>query len=110
MQTERLSVYAGSRLGLVSPLPGCDDAVEAAADRVQKRVVAERAADQLAPPQRGEGGVVHVRVEKIGEARRAVDERLHAHEPVVEGGQMRAHAPLGPKHKQPSPPPVTPKQ
>jgi hypothetical protein len=30
------------------------------------------------------------RVEKIGEARRSVDERLHAHEPVVAAGQMRA--------------------
>ena len=39
-------------LGLASPLAGRDDAVEAAADCVQKRLVAERAADQLAPPQR----------------------------------------------------------
>ena len=48
-------------LGLASPLAGGDDAVESAADCVQKRVVAERAADQLAPPQRGEGRVVRVR-------------------------------------------------
>src|SRR5271169_1790903 len=34
-------------LGLASPLAGRDDAVEAAADCVQKRLVAERAADQL---------------------------------------------------------------
>jgi hypothetical protein len=77
-------------LGLASPLAGRDDAVEAAADCVQKRLVAERAADQLASPQRGEGRVVRVRVEKIGETRRAVDERLHTHEPVVTASQMRA--------------------
>ena len=47
-------------LGLAAPLAGRDDAVEAAADCVQKRLVAERAADQLAPPQRGEGRVVRV--------------------------------------------------
>jgi hypothetical protein len=73
-------------LGLASPLAERDDAVEAAVDCVQKRVVAER---ELAPPQHGEGGVVRVHVEKIGEARRAVDERLRAHEPVVAAGQMR---------------------
>ena len=47
------------------------------------------AAFLVADEQRGEGRVVRVRVEKIGEARRAVDERLHAHEPVVAAGQMR---------------------
>ena len=52
------------RLGLASSLAGRDDAVEAAADRVQKRVVADRAADQLAPPQRGEGRSSASRVEK----------------------------------------------
>src|SRR5271157_5378227 len=40
----------GIALGLASPLAGGDGAVEAAADCVEKRVVAERAADQLAPP------------------------------------------------------------
>jgi len=47
-------------LGLASPLARRDDAVEAAADCVQKRLVAERSADQLAPPRRGEGWVVRV--------------------------------------------------
>ncbi len=70
-------------LGLAAPLVGRDDAVESAADCVQKRLVAERAADQLAPPQRGEGGSSAPHVEEIGEARRAVDERLHAHDLVV---------------------------
>jgi hypothetical protein len=63
-------------LGLASPLAGRDDTVEAAADFVEKRLVAERSADQLAPPQRGEGWVVRVPC-------REDRERLHAHEPVV---------------------------
>ena len=41
----------------------------------QKRLVAERAAAQLDPPQRGEGRVVRVPVEEIGKARRSVDKR-----------------------------------
>ena len=63
MTRPSLAFCLGARdvaLGLASPLAGRDDAVEAAADCVQKRLVAERAADQLAPPQRGEGGVVRV--------------------------------------------------
>jgi len=61
--TKGLPSCLGARdiaLGLASPLAGRGDAIEAAADCVQKRVVAERAADQLAPPQRGEGRVVRV--------------------------------------------------
>jgi hypothetical protein len=46
----------GIVFGLGSPLAGRDDAVEAAADCVQKRVVAERAADQLAPPSAAKAG------------------------------------------------------
>ena len=45
---------------LASPFAGRDGAGEAAADCVQKRLVAERAADRPAPPQRGEGRVVRV--------------------------------------------------
>ena len=60
MTCPSLPLCLGARdvaLGLASPLAGRDDAVEAAADCVEKRVVAGRAADHLAP-QRGEGGVV----------------------------------------------------
>jgi hypothetical protein len=72
---------ATSPLGL-RPRLGRDDAVEAAGDCVQKRVVAERAADRLAPPQGGEGGVVRVPCrEDRRSAARSIS--LHAHEPVV---------------------------
>jgi hypothetical protein len=54
------SVPATSPLGLRPRLGGVDDAVEAAADCTQKRFVAERAADQFAPLQRGERRVVSV--------------------------------------------------
>lgn len=69
---------ATSPLGLRAGLRGVRR-VEAAADCVQKRLVAERAADQLAPPQSGEAALSASHVEKIGEGRRAVDERLHAY-------------------------------
>ncbi len=42
-----------------------------------------------------EGGVIRVGVEEVGEARRAVNERLHPHEPVVAAGQMRSDAGMG---------------
>ncbi len=77
-------------LWLASALARRDGASEAAADRALALVIAERATDQLAPPQRGERGVVRARVEKVGEARRSVDEQLHAHERVVAAGRMRA--------------------
>ena len=66
------SAPATSPLGFSSPLAGRDEAVEAAADCVQKRLVAERAADQRALRRSAaKAGSSASRVEKIGEARRA---------------------------------------
>ena len=63
---------AGSvALGLTSPLAGRGDAVDAAADCIGKRIVAEPAVDQLAPPQRGIGEVV--RVPRRNDRRRAAE-------------------------------------
>jgi len=50
-------------------LAGGDGAAETAADCVLKGAVAERAADQFGAAQRGEGGIIGVRIEKIGEGR-----------------------------------------
>jgi hypothetical protein len=51
-----------------------------------KGAVAERAADQFVAAERGEGGIVGVRIEKIGEIRRPVEERRRLDEPVVAAG------------------------
>jgi len=76
-------------LGLASPLAGREDAVEAAADCVLKGAVAERAADQFVAAQRGEAGIVGVRIEEIGEFRRPVEERPRLDEPAVAVARFR---------------------
>jgi hypothetical protein len=71
-------------LGVASPLAGSDDAVEAAADCVLRN-----ASSPSGRPIRSirrsaaKVGSSASRVEKIGEARLAVDGRLHAHRPAV---------------------------
>ena len=72
-------------LGLASPLAGRDDTVEAAADFVEKRLVAEPSADQLAPPQRGEGWVVRV---PCREDRRSAARGRWSH--IGDGASVRA--------------------
>jgi hypothetical protein len=52
--------------GLTSALARRDDAAEAAADRVLKRAVAKRSADQFATPERRERRVIPGGVEKVG--------------------------------------------
>ncbi len=74
----------------VPPLTGGDDAVEAAADCVQKRLVADGRPINSLRRSAAKAGSSASHVERIGEARRSVDERLHAHEPVVAAGQMSA--------------------
>ena len=75
--------------GLASPLAGRDGAVEAAIAFRNASSPSGRPINSLRRSA-AKAGSSASRVEKIGEARRAVDERLHAHEPVVAAGQMRA--------------------
>ena len=55
------SAPATSPLGLHPRLRGLTGVVEATADCVEKRLIAVRAADQLAPPHRDEGRFVRGR-------------------------------------------------
>ena len=71
-------------------------AAEAFLDFRDERRRAERAADQFAPPQRPESVRVGLALEKVDKARRAVEERPHADEPVVAPGDMGAHARMRP--------------
>ena len=77
-------------------LAGGDRADETAADFVLNGAVAERAADQLVAAQRGEAGIIGVRIEEIGEIRRPVEERRRLDEPASRPARCALNARTGP--------------
>jgi hypothetical protein len=64
------------RGGLASRLAGRSCAPETLLDRHDKARQAERPADRLASPQPDEAAGVTFAIERVGEMRRVVDERL----------------------------------
>ena len=56
----------------------------------------QRAADEFAATKRGEGGIVRIRVEEIGEVRGASQQRTDVDKAVAAAGQVSAHAGMRP--------------